>query len=256
MESGSVIARPGTPPLGGTGAGAWRAAGRVFASPVVRIVMRRLLLAVPLLFFVSILTFLLISLTPGDPAQGILGIDATPESLAQLRHELHLDLPLYHQYWLWLSHAVRGDLGTSILTGDHVSLTIGQRYPVTLSLIAVSLAVIVVVGVGLGVLSAVRGGVLGRFVDVFSLVGFALPGFWVGAVLISIFAVKLHWLPAISYVPLAQSPGDWAKSLILPVTALAIHSIATMAKQTREAMMDVLASEHVRMAWANGFRPR
>jgi peptide/nickel transport system permease protein len=213
-------------------------------------------LAIPLLFVVSTVTFLLVSISPGDPGQAILGAGATPEQREQLREQIGLNQPVYEQYWNWLTNALHGDLGTSYFTNQPVTTIIGDRYQVTLSLVVLSLIVIVLIGVGLGVIGAVRGGAVGRGVDSISLVGFALPGFWVGAVLISIFAVRLGWLPAIGYVPFADSPSDWARSLVLPVIALAIHSIAVMAKQTREAMMDVLGSEHVRMAWANGIRPR
>jgi peptide/nickel transport system permease protein len=103
--------------------------------------------------------------------------------------------------------------------------------------------------------SAVRGGAAGRAVDALALLGFALPSFWLGAVLIQFFAVDHHWFPATGYVPLAQSPKDWALSLVLPVSALALHSVAAIAKQTREAMLDALASEYVRMAWATGISP-
>jgi peptide/nickel transport system permease protein len=220
------------------------------------VVVRRVLFSVPLLFLVSALSFLLVSLTPGDAAEHILGTKATPQQLAALRHTLRLDLPVYEQYWRWLGGAIRGNLGTSLFTGQEVSTIIRQRLPATLSLVCVSLLVISVVGVALGVFSAVRGGALGRFVDGLGLIGFALPGFWVGAVLISVFAVKLHWFAAVGYVPLATSPVGWARSLVLPVTALALSSVSWLAKQTREAMLDVLGSEHVRMAWANGIPPR
>jgi peptide/nickel transport system permease protein len=223
---------------------------------VLRVVGRRLLLAIPLLFVVSSLTFVLVSATPGDPAQEILGVGHTPQEYATLRHALGLDLPLYQQYWQWLGHAVQGDLGTSLFSQEPVSKTIGERFPVTLSLIVASILVIVVAGVSFGVVSAVRGGALARLVDGLALLGFALPGFWLGAMLIALFAVSLRWLPAVGYVPLVESPGDWLRSLVLPVTALALSGIAVLAKQTREAMMDVLASEHVRMAWANGIPPR
>jgi peptide/nickel transport system permease protein len=211
---------------------------------------------VPLLFVVSALSFSLVSLTPGDAAQQILGPDASPATYQSLRHELGLDRPLYGQYWEWISHAVSGNLGSSVITGEHVAKTIGDRLPVTLSLVLGALLLTSVLGVGLGVFSAVRGGVLGRVVDALSLLGFALPGFWVGAVLISVFAVRMHWFPAVGYVPLADSPSQWLRSLVLPVTALALHSVAVLAKQTREAMLDVLSSEHIRMAHANGIPPR
>jgi peptide/nickel transport system permease protein len=143
-----------------------------------------------------------------------------------------------------------------LVNREEVTLAIKDRSPVTLSLVVTSLLIISLLGVSLGVFSAVRGGVAGRFLDGVSLVGFALPGFWVGAVLIAIFAVGLHWLPAVGYVPLSDSPGGWARSLALPVVALAVSSVAVLAKQTREAMLDALASEHIRMARANGIRPR
>jgi peptide/nickel transport system permease protein len=109
-----------------------------------------------------------------------------------------------------------------------------------------------VVGISLGVYSAVRGGFLDRVLGLFSLGGYALPAFWLGAVLIEFFAVKRHWFPAIGYVPLATSPSEWFRSLVLPVAALSVGGIVVFAKQTRDAMLDVLASEHVRLAWARG----
>lgn len=224
--------------------------------PLLRAVVRRLLFAVPLLFVVSALSFVLVSLTPGDAAREILGPTASPAEYAELRQALGLDQPVYEQYWLWLQHAVTGDLGTSLLTGERVTSAIDARLPTTLSLIVGSLLVVTLVGVGLGILSAVRGGVAGRLVDTVCLVGFALPAFWVGAVLISLFAVKAGWFPAIGYVPLAQSPTGWLRSLVLPVAALSLHSIAVLVKQTREAMLDALGSEHVRIARANGISAR
>jgi peptide/nickel transport system permease protein len=226
-------------------------------SAVVRVVARRVAFAVPLLLLVSMLSFVLVSLTPGDAAQEILGANnLDPTQYVKLRHELGLDLPLYQQYWNWLTAALHGDLGRSLFSAQPVTQMIGQRLPTTLSLIALSLLVIVVVGVCLGIFSAVRGGVAGRIVDGLGLVGFALPAFWAGAILIAIFAVRLRWFPATGYVPLTQSPVDWARSLVLPVIALALHGIAAMAKQTRDAMLDALASEHVRMARANGISER
>lgn len=224
--------------------------------PLLRVVVRRLLLAVPLLFVVSVLSFVLVSLTPGDVARQILGQDAPESAVVSLRHQLGIDQPLYEQYWHWLTNALSGDFGTSVFTGQGVAQAIDQRFGVTLSLILVSLLVVGVLGVGLGVLSAVRGGVVARLVDAFSLIGFALPSFWIGAVLISLLAVRNHWFPAVGYVPLTDSPGRWLQSLVLPVIALSLHSVAALAKQTREAMLDVLGSEHIRMARANGVSTR
>jgi peptide/nickel transport system permease protein len=205
-----------------------------------------------LLFVVSALSFVLVSVTPGDAAREILGADAPPDAYPKLRHALGLDQPLYQQYWHWLKNALHGDLGTSLFTGEPVTREISARLPVTLSLITGALLISVLVGVGLGVFSAVRGGAAGRLVDACALGGFALPSFWVGAIFIEVFAVRLHWFPAIGYVPLEQSPQKWLLSLVLPVAALALHGVAGIARQTREAMLDALGSEYVRMASANG----
>lgn len=245
---GAASSRVGVP-------GAARA-GALARHPVVGVVARRLAMAVPLLFVVSAVSFVLVSLTPGDAAQQILGTQAPPEAYARVREALGLDLPLYEQYWQWVTHAVTGDLGASVFTGESVTHAIGSRLPVTLALIVGSLLLSVVVGVSLGVFSAVRGGAAGRAVDAFALVGFALPAFWVGVELIAVFAVKLQWFPATGYVPWAESPSDWLRSLVLPVLALALGGVAAVAKQTREAMLDVLGSEYVRMLWANGVSAR
>lgn len=213
---------------------------------------RRLLTAAPLLLVVSSFNFLLLSLTPGDAARQILGAQGTPEQYEALRQQLGLDLPVFEQYWRWLSHAVSGDFGTSIINGTPVLDSIMSRVPVTLSLITGSLVVSVVVGVSLGVFSAVRGGVVGKAVDALALLSWALPVFWVGSVLVVVFAIKLEWFPALGYVPFTESPQDWARSLVLPVIALSLGSVAAVLKQTREAMLDVLGSEYIRMAAANG----
>ena len=229
---------------------------RLHLHPLLRVVGHRLLVAVPLVLLVSGLTFVLLSLTPGDAALQILGNRATPEALAALRQSLGLDLPLYEQFARWLQRAVRGDLGTSVINGEPVMTAVRSRAPVTLSLMAGAIVLSVVFGVTLGVLSAVRSGPLGRAIDVLALLGWALPVFWVGPQLVVLFAVKLQWLPAVGYVPIAESPSDWLRSLILPVCALSLGSVAAVAKQTREAMLDVLSSEYIRLARANGIRRR
>jgi peptide/nickel transport system permease protein len=217
---------------------------------------RRLLLSVPLLFVVSALSFVLLSLTPGNAARDILGVEATPGEVAELQRALGLDSPLYEQYWQWLRHALSGDLGSSLISGQSVTSLVNERLPVTLALVIGSLLVIVVIGVPLGVFSAIRGGAADRFADALSLIGFALPTVWVGAVLIEVFAVKIRLFPAVGYVPPAEGIGGWLHSLVLPVVALALGCIAIVAKNTREAMLDVLATEHIRMARANGVPER
>jgi peptide/nickel transport system permease protein len=228
----------------------------VLRVPLLQVLVRRCVMAVPLLFVVSALTFILVSLTPGNAAEEILGTSATPDEYAAFNRALGLNLPLYEQYWNWLRRALTGDLGQSIFTGQPVTQAIGQRIPVTLSLLIGALLVSVVIGVGLGVFSALRGGAAGRAVDTLALIGFSLPAFWVGAELIVIFAVWQHWFPATGYVAITDSPAGWLRSLVLPVVSLSLYGIAATAKQTREAMLDVLASEYIRMARANGISPR
>ena len=229
---------------------------RLAASPICRVVLRRLALAVPLLLIVSALSFVLVSAQPSNAARSILGTGATASAVRTLEARLGLNQPVYEQYWHWLTKALSGNLGASYLSSQSVGEALRQRYPVTLSLVLVSLIVFVVVGTLLGVLGAVWRGPFGRIVDGASLVGFAIPPFWLGTVLVVLFAAKLRWFPAIGYVSPGTSVGDWARSLVLPVAALATTSVALLAKQTREAMLDVLAGEHIRMARANGIPPR
>jgi peptide/nickel transport system permease protein len=220
---------------------------------------RRLALSVPLLFVVSASVFVLMALIPGDITETILGPKESGRvplsEYKHLAHELGIDRPLYAQYWGWLSQALHGDLGLSLLTQQSVEHTITQRFPVTLALTIGALLVSVILGVGLGLVSAVRGGAIGRAVDAVAMVGWVLPVYWVAAELVVLFAVKVRWLPATGYVPFAESPEQWLRSLLLPVFALALGPIGGFAKFTREAMLDALGSEYVRMARANGIGP-
>ncbi|HEU4702993.1 MAG TPA: ABC transporter permease, partial [Conexibacter sp.] len=204
----------------------------------------------------SAMVFLLTSLTPGDPSLQLLGPEATIEQRAQLRQELGLEEPVFEQYGDWASAAVTGDLGRSIVTKQPVTDAIVERFPVTMSIVIGTLLVSVIVGAGLGIASAVRGGWFGRLIDALAMLGLAIPVFWLGAELIAIFAVKLGWFPVTGYVTFAESPSDWFRSLVLPVVALASVGVAQLAKFTREAMLDALGSEYVRMARANGISSR
>ncbi|MGI6870551.1 MULTISPECIES: ABC transporter permease [Amycolatopsis] len=221
-----------------------------------RLVLRRLTIAVPLVFIVSVLTFVLESLAPGDTARTILGTNYTPEGYAQLHEKLGLGDPVLVQYWHWLTDAVRGDLGVSPISGLSVGSEIVNRMGVTLSLIVGTTLVSALLGVALGVLSAVRGGRLGKAIDVFSLLGFALPNFWLGLVLITGLAVTVRLFPATGYVPLTASPSEWVASLVLPVITLALGGAAAVAKQTRDSMSDALDAEYVYVLRANGASER
>lgn len=226
-----------------------------FRSPLLRIVAKRLSSSLVLLFVVSVLSFVLLALTPGDAARALVGVEASQAQYEQAREELGLNRPLPVQYASWLGDLFQGDMGRSLFNKQPVADAIGARLGVTASLIVGALTVGLLVGVTLGVFSAVRGGVLGRTVDVFALGAYAIPSFWLGTILVSVFAVKLGWFPANGYVPFAESPERWISSLVLPITALAAGGIAAIAKQTRESMLDALGSEHIRMAWSTGIAP-
>ncbi|WP_053208159.1 ABC transporter permease [Jiangella muralis] len=224
-----------------------------------RLITRRLAISAVLLFVISLLTFILQSLAPGDVAETILGSGSgsvgrsySEEQYQQLRQELGLDQPLLVQYWNWLTSAVLGDLGTSPVSGLDVTAAISSRLPVTLSLVALGTLATAIVGVGLGVVSAVRGGRLGRVVDVLSLLGSALPNFWLALLFMALFAVTLGLLPATGFVSFTDSPQGWAESLVLPVTTLVVAGAATFAKQTRDSMLTALTHDSVRMLRANG----
>jgi len=223
---------------------------------VTRLIARRLLLSIPLVFIVSALTFVLESFTPGDAARLILGTQFDPTRYAQLREQLGIDQPLYLQYWHWLGGLPHGNLGQSAYDGTAVAPTLNSRLGVTLFLILGTTLVSALVGVTLGIISALRGGILGRLVDVLSLVGLALPSFWLGLVLVAVFAVAIPAFPATGYVPLLNSPAEWARSLVLPVITLSAAAVAVIAKQTRDAMMDVLGREFIRALRARGVPER
>ncbi|MYW91695.1 ABC transporter permease [Amycolatopsis rubida] len=220
------------------------------------LILRRLLISVPLVIAVSWLTFLLQHLAPGDTARAVLGENYTPEGYARLRAQLGLDQSLPVQYWHWLTNALHGDFGVSPINGLDVGAEIGTRLGVTLSLIVVTTVVAAALGIALGSLSAIRGGPLGRIVDVLSLAGFALPSFWLALVLVTIFAVTLRILPATGYTPFAESPGGWTTGLVLPVAALAVHGTAAIAKQTRSGLLDTLSRDFVVTLRANGASER
>jgi len=212
--------------------------------------------SVPLVLVVTLLTFLLNSLAPGDLAATILGADGTREQYLALRTELGLDKPLLLQYLGWLGHAVRGDLGVSFFTKESVTGLLNARLGVSVAIMVGVLVVCLSVGLLLGVASALRGGWVGRAIDTLSLLGLIFPSFWLGLVLISVFAVTLRWLPATGYTMFSESPLDWLLSLVLPVVSVSMYSITSIAKQTRDAMNDVMGRDFIRALRACGLPER
>jgi len=193
-----------------------------------------------------------VGLTPGNPAEDLLGAAATPAAEAALDRQLGFNHSIWVQYWHWLEHTIHGNLGTSLLNQESVGSELAQRLPVTLALVIGATLVAAVGGIALGTVSARSGHKLGRFVDAVGMLGFAVPTFLVGIVLVDLFAVNLHWLPATSWVPLSQSFWGWLKSLILPVVTLGLGGITAVTKQTRDAMREALSREFVYALRADG----
>jgi peptide/nickel transport system permease protein len=222
---------------------------------MLRGILRWLASSVALLFAVTVLTFVLVSFAPGDAAKSILSSQSssyTPEQYQQMRHLLGVDQPLPAQYWHWLTGLLHGDLGTDLFSGQPVSQELASRIGPSLSIVLGTVLVAGLLGTLLGVLSARRGGVTGRALDLLSLLGFAVPNFWLALLLVELFALKLAVLPPGGYVDPSVDPAGWLRGIVLPVATLAAGSVALVAKQTRDAMADVLGTEYVTMLRARG----
>ncbi len=224
---------------------------------MLRLVFRRLLALLPLLFIVSVLTFSFTSLLPSDPVDLIIGDTGTQEQHAMVRERLGLNEPIVVRYAQWLGRAVQGDLGNSFFNSVSVSQAVMQRLPVTLSLTAVSALIAIVVGIAAGVAAALRPHSLAdRLSTVGATIGQAIPNFWFGLLLVAIFAVNLRWFPATGFTPLSVSPWDWLRSVTLPAIALGLSSSAAIARQVRSAMVGVLQQDYIRAARAQGLSSR
>ena len=220
-------------------------------------IIRRLLLLVPVVLFVSFITFMLIHLVPGDPARVLLGEDSTPEALAALRQQLGLDRPLYEQYALWLNQAVHGNLGESIQLHQPVLQAILQRLPVTIELGVAALLFSLLLAVPLGMTAATRrGSRMDWLLNVSSLLGTTIPPFVLGLLLILFFAVVLRIFPPGGYVPFTEDPLENLRDLILPMIALGSASVAVNFRQVRASMIEVLSQDYIRAARAKGLSER
>jgi peptide/nickel transport system permease protein len=221
-------------------------------------VARRLAAMVPLLILITIGVYALVLLIPGDPARTLAGgLHAQPAEIARVRHQLHLDQPFFAQYWRWVTHAVTGNLGDSLFQHTSVASAISNRFPLTLSLALGGLVVSILLGLPLGVLAGTRPGTAAdRSATVVSSAGIAVPDFWLAILLAVLFAVKLHLLPDLGYVGLTQSPWGWFEHLILPWLALGVAGGATLARQVRGALIDVLDQDYIRTARSLGVPER
>ena len=216
-------------------------------------ILRRLLATIPVMGVVAVFVFFLLRFAPGDPAAIIAGDDATVAQIAAIRAKLGLDRPVLEQFGLWVLGMLQGDFGTSIFSNLPVTRLIAQRVEPTLALALSTLAVAVALAIPLGVLAAAKARRLtDRAVMLFAVMGFAMPVFLIGYVLIYIFAVRLNWLPVQGYRPLAEGAGPWARHLVLPSLALGITYMALIARITRASMLEVLSQDYIRTANSKG----
>ncbi len=205
------------------------------------------------LVLVSLMSFALIWLVPGDPAAAFLDASATPEQVAKLRGALGLDLSLPQQMLGWYGRILSGDLGQSILLNRSVTAALIERLPVTLSLAALALAFAVFFGVAAGIIAAVNHN---RWPDqavmTTALLGLSVPDFWLGLVMVLVFAVSLGWLPSGGFTPFLQSPTEWLRGMILPALTLGLVQVGFIARMARASMLDTLSQDYVRTADAKG----
>ena len=212
---------------------------------MLRYLVRRLLLTIPVLLGVATLVFSLIHLVPGDPAQAMLGDGAAPQDVAELRKSLGLDRPLLEQYVTFLRHAVTGDLGRSFRTGQPVTTMIVERVPATAELAIAAMIVAILIAIPLGVVAAVwRGTAADYGAMTFALAGVSIPNFWLGPLLAIVFAVELGWLPVSGRGTLAH--------LVLPAVSLGLALAAILARMTRASLLEELRELYVRAARARG----
>jgi peptide/nickel transport system permease protein len=215
---------------------------------------RRVLQLVPIVFGVTVVSFLVLNLLPGNVAFAILGSTATPQSIAVVTKQLGLNHPLYVRYWHWLIGALHGNLGTSLLSGQSVTSIISQRAPVSLELGLLAIILALIVAVPLAVLSARRpGGIIDRLTTVFAMLAISMPGFVLALLLILVFAVRLHLVNPVGFTPLSEGLWPNLKSLILPAISLAVFPFALYLRVLRSDMARNYLEEHyVETARAKG----
>ncbi|HEY9266829.1 MAG TPA: ABC transporter permease [Mycobacterium sp.] len=229
----------------------------VLTHPITRFVARRLLYSAVVLFGVLIVVFALVHLVPGDPVRIALGTRYTPEAYEALRTASGLDRPIVSQFFGYLASALTGDLGVSFRNGDPVTVTLVERLPATLSLGIVGILIALTIALPAGIFSALREGrISDAIVRVTSQFGVSIPDFWMGILLIALFASTLGWLPTSGYRPLFDDPAGWLRHVILPGLTVGVVAAAIMTRYVRAAVLEVAAMGYVRTARSKGLPPR
>jgi len=220
-------------------------------------ILKRLVLALPVLFGITIVVFLLVRLIPGDVIDTMLGTEASlrPEVREQLRKTLGLDRPIYEQYATWIADILRGDLGRSLRTGQPIVDNLSGKLPITLELACLSIVMSLIVAIPLGVLSAIkRNSAIDFFARLLGTAGLSLPNFWLATMLILIASRYFNWGAALIYVSPFEDPVENLKQMFLPSLALALGLMAVVMRMTRSSMLEVLSQDYIRTARAKGVR--
>lgn len=224
---------------------------------MLQLVVRRLLALLPMLFLVSLIVFSLVLIIPGDPAITISGENATEAQIEATRERLGLNDPILVQYGRWAGNAIQGDLGTSLFSSRSVSSAIAERFPVTLSLTFAAIFVAMLIAIPAGIIAATKRGTwIDRVATLGASLGVAMPNFWLGLVLVLVFALWNPWFPAIGYVGFTENPFQWARHMFLPALTLGTAAAAETTRQLRSALSDVLHQDYIRTARAKGLRGR
>jgi peptide/nickel transport system permease protein len=224
---------------------------------LILVALRRLLSAIPVLFIVSLISFGLMRLIPGDPAASIAGPSATPAQIDQLRRDLGLDEPLLMQLLHYYQGLLQGDFGKSLLLGKGVLAATLERLPVTIGLSLYALVLTLLIGVTSGIIAALRQNTwVDQVAMMIAMLGISIPNFFLGLLMIIFFAVQLGWLPSGGYVPFSQDPIGWLRSTTMPAISLALLQAGLLARITRSGMLEVLRQDYVRTARAKGLPER
>ncbi len=224
---------------------------------MIGVVLRRVASAMPILLIVSLITFSMMRLIPGDPAAAIAGLAATPQMIAQIRADLGLDEPFLVQMASWYGNLLQGSLGRSILLGKPVVDATFERLPVTIGLSAYAMVITLLIGLLSGIIAALRQNTLiDQFAMAFAMIGISLPSFFLGLLMIILFAVHLGWLPSGGYVPFWSDPWGWFLAMTMPAVSLAMLQAGLLARITRSTMLEVLRQDYIRTARAKGLPPR
>ena len=213
-------------------------------------IIKRLLMMIPVILGITFIIFFILNLTPGDPAEIFLGSEATEEAIAQLRAELGLDDPLLVQYGNYMLKLIQGDMGESYTTGRNIFASIAERFPITLSLALIAMGISLLVAIPLGIVSATKQySLMDSGSMVLCLIGVSIPNFWLGLMLILFFSVNLNALPS-------GGLNNGLLSYVLPSLALATSGAASMARQTRSSMLEIIRQDYIRTAKAKGVRKK